>query len=220
MADLYLIVNFFFVFASLIEFALVSYEPPVKSQNARKTIDFAKSIFKTRQSNNMQNDNANLKNGDFKVTLPSKISQQETSFLAKSITSNDSSSSLGVISNKTVNQSAISNSPKQKLKTLRLQDNPIEYVVDMHDFSQTRNRGAKKMKRVSSTINAHGGFHEDRVSGGRKKLCGIINLDSFSKDNADEVSKWLFPLAFTIWNLVYFVLGMTVAKRWHFYFLN
>ena len=30
-ADLYLIINFFFVFASLIEFALVSYEPPVKT---------------------------------------------------------------------------------------------------------------------------------------------------------------------------------------------
>ena len=28
MADLYLIINFFFVFAGLIEFAMVSYEPP------------------------------------------------------------------------------------------------------------------------------------------------------------------------------------------------
>ncbi len=31
LVDLYLIVNFFYVFASLIEFALVSYEPPVQT---------------------------------------------------------------------------------------------------------------------------------------------------------------------------------------------
>ena len=36
MADLYLIINFFFVFASLLEFAMVSYEPPEK-RFAKKT---------------------------------------------------------------------------------------------------------------------------------------------------------------------------------------
>ena len=219
MADLYLIVNFFFVFASLIEFALVSYEPPVRSQTARKTMDFAKTIFKTRQSNlqpHSVSETSSMKNGEF-GHRPDGKGTHETSFITKSCindNSNNTNDSLCVISNKIVNRNSITSSPKQKPKTLRLQDNPIEVVVDMHDFSQVRNRGAKKPKRVSTTNSL--GYHEDRVSGGRGKLFGIINLDSFSKDNADEVSKWLFPLAFTVWNVAYFVMGMTLAGRWPF----
>ena len=37
MADLYLIVNFFYVFASLIEFAVVSYQPPEKAHPKKKS---------------------------------------------------------------------------------------------------------------------------------------------------------------------------------------
>ena len=90
-----------------------------------------------------------------------------------------------------------------KPKTIRLQETPIEEVVNTNDFSHVQNRGAKKLKRNPV----------DLSNKGRGKLCGIINLDSFSKDNADEVSKWLFPLSFTIWNLAYFGVGLTVAGR-------
>ena len=47
MADLYLIVNFFFVFASLIEFALVSYEPPVKTM-AKSWLHSTREKLKTK----------------------------------------------------------------------------------------------------------------------------------------------------------------------------
>ena len=38
MADLYLIVNFFYVFASLIEFAVVSYQSPEKEHKKKATV--------------------------------------------------------------------------------------------------------------------------------------------------------------------------------------
>ena len=49
MADLYLIINFFFVFASLIEFALVSYEPPVKTM-AKSWLHSTREKLKTKAS--------------------------------------------------------------------------------------------------------------------------------------------------------------------------
>ena len=60
--DLYLIVNFFYVFASLIEFALVSYEPPVKTlsrswlQTTRKKLVNRHSAHAPAPSSDSKND--------------------------------------------------------------------------------------------------------------------------------------------------------------------
>ena len=56
-ADLYLIINFFFVFASLIEFALVSYEPPVKSM-AKNWLMSTREKLRTKANDNSTSETA------------------------------------------------------------------------------------------------------------------------------------------------------------------
>ena len=223
MADLYLIINFFFVFASLIEFAMISYEPPVRAPSARKTLNFAKTIFKPRTPSTAgfplnQNKDEN-KDLSHRPPRAKKVNDHlahiaETKLMADLMTS-PSATSPAVASSTVMSVALASNEQSNssesksvltyfsKPKTIRLQETPIEEVVNTNDFSHVHNRGTKKLKRNPV----------DLSNKGRGKFCWIINLDSFSKDNADEVSKWLFPLCFTIWNLAYFGVGLTVAGR-------
>ena len=77
-ADLYLIINFFFVFASLIEFALVSYEPPVKTM-AKSWLQSTREKLKQRPNatSKVELDSATPRKNLPNLLLDGKKSQQK-----------------------------------------------------------------------------------------------------------------------------------------------
>ncbi|XP_063718802.1 gamma-aminobutyric acid receptor subunit beta-like isoform X2 [Symsagittifera roscoffensis] len=233
LVDLYLIVNFFYVFASLIEFALVSYEPPVKSigkswlQNTRERMRMMNAKMPTESPREGGRNNNNNKMGRLSGLIrPKKMSKgsmgggegdtmtycntvvhQMRKDAAKTVvhTEDDLDKSMrDIVSSQNI---------KATLEgAVRIDSEP---TILNSDDRKCGNNGA------SSTFKPHNGFQKLKPSEPKKQATGMRALkdkckESFTERNADDVSKIIFPTTFIFWNLIYFGMSFHFANRFNF----
>ena len=46
-----------------------------------------------------------------------------------------------------------------------------------------------------------------------EQLKNVTRFDYWSIGNSDEISKWLFPSSFIVWNLLYFLINFLLSGR-------
>ena len=46
-----------------------------------------------------------------------------------------------------------------------------------------------------------------------EELKHVTKFDYWSIGNLDEISKWLFPVSFVVWNIVYFLINFLLSGR-------
>ncbi|XP_075260079.1 glycine receptor subunit alpha-2-like isoform X2 [Convolutriloba macropyga] len=180
MGDMYLIVNFFYVFASLIEFALVSYQPPEREKWKKARKGSAKNTFRGRMMNSFRRRHSN-------ADMKGKDSPKERKFTRKPTLTVPKGESVTVRTLFGVNQAILDQSVAPG--TAAGVYSPDDPLPEMPVIQYT---GDEKTE---------------------AELRHVTKFSYWSAGNADEISKWLFPLCFAVWNLVYFLANYRFSGR-------
>ncbi|XP_063729203.1 glycine receptor subunit alpha-4-like isoform X2 [Symsagittifera roscoffensis] len=195
MGDLYLIINFFYVFATLVEFALVSYQPPPRKKWKRAR----KNRFMHRMKGFAKI--PKLVKGPTKVDEGTKIVTQEIDIVTRP--------KMALLFGA---QSTLTN---QNLKDETCVENDGTQLTPMQKEDPSQKTEANVVQNIQSQREniSYGKHVEFSTDMKENELDKVTKFDYWSSGNADEICKWLFPSSFLIWNLVYFFIVMKVSGR-------
>ncbi|XP_075261886.1 glycine receptor subunit alpha-2-like [Convolutriloba macropyga] len=237
LVDLYLIVNFFYVFASLIEFALVSYEPPVKSigkswlQNTRERMRMMNAKM---PSESPRGDPSNYRAATRRklstFIRPKKVSrcsndEVEPMTYCNTVAQPKKKEGVSAIKKSALklNDDDVDKSIQRIVSSNNIKATLVKLDTEPTIFPHNPQTQTQNTTDTENEFKALNGFKKQKLRGEpRKPKKGRLALrierikKYFNEKNADDVSKIIFPLTFILWNAIYFGLSFSLADRFHF----
>ncbi|XP_075253148.1 glycine receptor subunit alphaZ1-like [Convolutriloba macropyga] len=227
MGDLYLIVNFFYVFATLVEFALVSYKPPprakwkmIRKEKFLSTLKgFTKlpgstlrlmNLGKLTRSNNVNNVNNTPTTEDAAAPIIADDGKtvKSVALLFGGGTGGDKTAAATPGQNNQDDNSKggapLPNTPMPRQKSAAAVRSILAAKRDSQAGDVT---GFLDFEQGPKEVEFNGEIKED-------ELHKVTKFDYWSAGNADEICKWFFPSTFIGWNLAYFFVTYTLSGRW------